>query len=158
MVNFIDDLLIYLFFDGLAQVLLATAVAVTILPLASWIGGWNYLRLLGRFCLFNVLLLGWGGLGNAVWLSCTTHSFWVLDDAYVWASYLPPLPSVFDHAGGGQDAWGLLGHTTFSQLYLLWWLTAVPVWLLAVLSVWACARLRRPAFLFRHEEGRGEAV
>ena len=158
MLDLIGNLIIYLFIDGLYQALVAFIVAVAILPLASWVGRWNYLRLLGRFALFNVFLLSWGGLGNAAWLHFTVHSFWVLDDALVWAPYLPPLPAVFNDAGGGPDAWGLYGHTTFSQLYLLWLATAIPVWVLAALSLSACARLGRPSFLFRHDERRVEVI
>ena len=135
MIDFAGKFVIYLFIDGLYQLLLASAVAVTILPLASWIGRWNYCLLLGRFALFNVFLLGWGSLGNAVWLFVTADRLWVLDDAPVWAPYLPPLPCVFDYAGGGRDAWGLLGHTTFPQLYPLWLATSAPVWILAALSL-----------------------
>ena len=107
--------------------------------------------MLVRFALFNVFLLGWGSFGNAVWLFVTADRFWVLDDAPVWAPYLPPLPCVFDHAGGDRGSWGLLGHTTFSQLYLLWLATSVPVWILAGLSVGICVR---SSFCTRRERSR----
>ena len=135
MIDAFGNLIVYLFLDGFYQLFWASGIAATILPLVSLAGRWNYLRLLIRFALFNAFLLAWGGIGNAVWLCLTADRFWVLDDAPVWAPYILPTRAVFNHAGGGPDAWELLGQTTFPQLYLLWAVTAIPVWLLAGLSV-----------------------
>ena len=143
---FVDELSLNLLVDGFCQTVWGVACAITILPCLAWVLRRDYARLVKTFALFNVCLFFWSGVGNGTWLYLTENKFSVLDDAPVWTLYYPPVAGMFDHAAGGRDGWELLGHTTFPQLYWLWAATALPVWLLAGMSLTLCVHwFRRPA-------------
>jgi len=137
MSTFADNFIFYVLFVGLYQALFATAVAVTILPLVSCFAYRSYRNLLAHFAHLNVYLLGWGGVGNFLWLQLTANRLSVADDCPVWVPFVPFGRWMLDSAAGWRGGWQLLEGTTVLQLQLLWAAIAVPVWLISFYNAWA---------------------
>ena len=136
MTPFADELLFDVVSAGLFQAVLAIAFAVPVLLVSAIWRPINCGRFVRRYALFNLFLFGWSALGNTVWLWLTWGHIAVLDDAPVWASFIPFGRYLLDHAAGGPDGWHLVGDTTITHLKVLWAATAIPVWLLTIASMY----------------------
>jgi hypothetical protein len=142
MSTFVDGLFFDVVFVGFYQALFAVVVALTVLPIAALWLRINYGLLVRRFMIFNVFFLCWSAGGNALWLYLTSNRLAVADDAPVWAAFFPFGRYVLDHAAGWREGWHLLGGTTITQLRWIWAATAMPVWLLTILSLFIYVRAR----------------
>jgi hypothetical protein len=140
MSSFVDGLLFDVVFVGLYQALFAFVVALFVLPVVALWAPSNYGLFLRRFIIFNLFFLGWSAVGNALWLYLTSNRLNVADDAPVWAAFIPFGLYLLDHAAGWRDGWHLLGGTTITQLRWIWAATAIPVWLLTILSLFIYVR------------------
>ena len=138
---FTEEFLFDIVFVGIHQMAFALIMVAPLLLAAAYFSHAGYARVMRRFALFNVFLFGWSTLGNFTWLRLTWNRLSVLDDAPVWASFIPFGRSLLDHAAGGRNAWHLLGDTTIEQLRLFWAATAIPVWLLTIFSTCLCLRI-----------------
>ena len=139
---FVEELFFDVVFTGLYQALLALAVATPVLLLGGLWLRIDYGLLVRRFALFNLFFFCWSVLGNCLWLNLTWNRLAVADDAPVWAPFIPFGRYALDHAAGWRDGWHLLGGTTVTQLKWIWAATAIPVWLLATLSLFVYVRAR----------------
>jgi hypothetical protein len=137
---FAEGLIFDILFVGLFQLVFAFGVAISILPLCALSLRIGYPVLLRRFALFNLFFFGWSAVGNAAWLLLTQNRLVVADDAPVWAAFIPFGSYLLDHAAGWPDGWHLLGSTTVAQLRWIWAATAIPVWFLAILSLFIYMR------------------
>jgi hypothetical protein len=144
---FTEELLFDVVFAGFYQAAFALAFVGPPLLAAVHFLHLSLARVLQGFALFNLFLFAWSALGNFAWLQLTWDRITVLDDAPVWASFLPFGRYLLDHAAGGRDGWHLIGDTTIVQLTVFWAATAIPVWLLTISTM--CLYLRtyaaRPA-------------
>jgi hypothetical protein len=141
---FADGLIFDVLFVGLYQLLFAFVAAISILPLCALSFRINYPVLLRRFAIFNLFFFCWSAVGNAAWLLFAQNRLVIADDAPVWAAFIPFGSYLLDHAAGWRDGWHLIAGTTIAQLTWIWAATAIPVWILAILSFFVYMRARAP--------------
>lgn len=83
------------------------------------------------FFSFNLILLGWGFLANLIWEIRIMYVFYNPCDPVVeWSPYMP----LYSYDDPTWPSCGLLGNTTEEDLLRLWFLLAVAVWLLSIVS------------------------
>lgn len=139
---FAEDLVFDVLFVGVYQALFALFAALTLLPLCAISLRIAYPVLLRRSAIFNLFLFCWSAVGNAAWLLLAQDRLVIADDAPVWAAFIPFGSYLLDHAAGWRDGWHLVAGTTIAQLKWIWAATAIPVWLLAILSFFLFMRTR----------------
>jgi len=140
--DFMENLICDVILIGFYQVIFAILFAGPVLLVCMRFFHANGPRVLRRYALFHLFLLGWGVAGNAAWLQLTAGRLAVRDDAPVWASFIPFGRFMLYNATGFAGGWELRGGTTMGQLQGLWAATAVPVWILAGVCMYIYLRLR----------------
>lgn len=125
---------IYVVLVGAVHALLVGAAILVLVP--HWVlNGWSrYLRTLRRFLLFNALLLGFGILGNSIWMAFVYAHLYISQDTLV--DFFPFVPFgqwALNMEWGGKPG-SLLNGASLWELRGLWALVAGLVWTLTVLS------------------------
>ncbi|MEA2561253.1 MAG: hypothetical protein QOH06_2757 [Acidobacteriota bacterium] len=131
------DMLMYLLFAGMMQVVLTSGLAILGLPLLLR-GPRVYRAFAWRVLIFSSLLFAWGCIGDGFFVAAFRDRIYFNRDPI--GDFVPWLPSVgymVDTACGGHPING----ATWNTLRLAWVLVAAPVWIAASLSY---LRIRRP--------------
>jgi hypothetical protein len=127
------DAYFYVLFVGGFHALLVGAAVILLIPRLV-LGGWaKYFRALRRFLLLNALLLVFGILGNAVWMTFIYDNRYISQDTVV--DFFPFIPFgqwVLDQEWGGKTG-SLLNGATLWELRGWWALVAGVVWALTFL-------------------------
>jgi hypothetical protein len=138
---FVQQGALYLLFAGTLQLGALLLAGVVFLP--AWFSRPGRSRLLA-FLQFNVLLLGWGALGNLAWVGIARDRLYVAYDPVVeWFAFLPYTKSVYDYRWGTHFG-HLIGVGSDSLLLIIWALLALSTWSLTAAS-WLRLRSLRAA-------------
>lgn len=134
------DVAFYLLFVGMFFGGLWMAFCVVMAPF-HWRRPTVYVRRLSRLALFAGLLLFMSSLANAVWGCMIWGHLYVSTDYFIgdFIPFIPVTPGAVEMPFGGHRG-GLLGSTTYAQLYCVWALFALVTWTVTIVSY---RRLRR---------------
>ena len=128
------DAICYFMFVGLIHAFLVSAAALVLIPRLVLSGWARYFRTLRRFLLINALLLAFGILGNAVWMTFIYNRLYISQDTVV--DFFPFIPFgqwALDVEWGGKPG-SLLNGASLWELRGLWVLLASLVWVSMLLT------------------------
>jgi len=138
------DVELYLILSGIFQAAVQVIAFLVLLPVIIRKGSSFYFRLIFVIAIFNVALLVWGSFGNALWAAIARDKYYVAGDPVVeWFAYFPFGRWAYDYTEfnvRGQ----LINGATITQLRLLWFGIAAPVWALSYVTVKTIFRLTKP--------------
>jgi hypothetical protein len=124
----VADAYMYVLLVGAFHALLVGAAALLLIP-RLFLSGWaKYSRALRRFLLFNALLLAFGILGNAIWMTLVYGHRYLSQDTVV--DFFPFIPFgqwALNTERGGKTG-SLLNGASLWELREIWALVAGLVW------------------------------